>query len=132
MATGVVGVQAREIPTQQVHYLRKKIVPTPGVFQPFGAYLPKGANILRAQTAIRTTFNGTTPTLSIGTSGAPTSVVNAAAAASITQGRNALTLVAATGVSFSADTLLGVTLAGAGMNTGDGDVEIEYTVDNDR
>lgn len=131
MPTGVAGPQARNLVTQQVHYLRLKMVPTPGVFQPFNADLPSGANILRVSTAIRTTFNGTTPTISVGTSGTPALVVNAAAAAGITQGRNALAQVAATGVSMTGTTRLGVTLAGAGMNAGDGDAEVEFTINND-
>jgi hypothetical protein len=132
MPTNVFGQQAREHHEQQVHYLRVTIVPTPGVFQPFPNALPAGANILRVSTAIRTVFNGTTPTLSVGTSGTPGQVVNAAATATWdVAGRNNPAMAAsAAAVSFAAVTQLGVTLAGAGMNAGDGDVEIEYTVRN--
>jgi len=70
MATGVLGTAARQDPRQVSNTMKKTVnwndAPT-GVGVPFANYLPQGVFILGVWIEVPVAFNGTTPTLSVGT-----------------------------------------------------------------
>lgn len=73
MTTGVLGTAARQDPRQVVNTLKKTINwndNAAGVAAAFANYLPQGAFITRVLVEVVTTFNGTTPSLVVGTVGA--------------------------------------------------------------
>jgi hypothetical protein len=73
MPTGTVGTNARQDPRQVVNTLKKTINwndNAANVAAAFANYLPRGAFITRALVEVVTTFNGTTPSLVVGTVGA--------------------------------------------------------------
>lgn len=132
MATNTAGTTARQLPTQQVHYLRKRILGSGGNATYSLGFLPAGANILRASTLNRVVLSGGTPTISLGTAAAPASFF-AAATGPVTSaaGRVAITLIATGTLGIDADTEIVAVIAGT-PTAGTTDVEIEFTVDNDR
>ena len=71
MATGVLGTAARQDPRQVSNTMKKTVNAVtdaaPGVAVPFANYLPQGAFILGVWIEVPVAFNGTTPTLSVGT-----------------------------------------------------------------
>ena len=70
MATGVLGTAARQDPRQVSNTLKKTINwndAASGVAVPFANYLPQGAFILNVWIEVPTGFNGTTPTVTVGT-----------------------------------------------------------------
>jgi hypothetical protein len=73
MATNVLGTAARQDPRQVANTLKKTINwndAASGVAVPFANYLPQGAYILNVSVEVVTAFNGTTPTVTVGTVGA--------------------------------------------------------------
>ena len=73
MATGTLGTNARQDPRQVVNTLKKTVNwndNASAVAAAFANYLPRGAFILRVSIEVVTTFNGTTPSLVVGTVGA--------------------------------------------------------------
>jgi hypothetical protein len=70
MTTGVLGTAARQDPRQVANTLKKTINwndAASGVAVPFANYLPQGAYILNVSVEVVTLFNGTTPTVTVGT-----------------------------------------------------------------
>jgi hypothetical protein len=134
MPTGTLGTAARFNPIQLVHYCRVKI-PGGGAAGNqtvnISALLPNGANVLRISTMIRTVFSGGTPTISFGTAASPAAFFAAAGGPITTAGRNAVTLIATGTLSMTADTQL-VGVIGGVPTAGDGDIEVEFTVNNDQ
>ena len=85
MATGVLGTAARQDPRQVSNTLKKTINwndAATGVAVPFANYLPAGAYIITVSVEVVVGFNGTTPTVTVGTVGPP--YVNIVAAADVT------------------------------------------------
>lgn len=73
MATGVLGVADRTDPRQVSNTLKKTVNwndNAAAVSAAFANYLPQGAFLLRVLTEVVTAFNGTTPTIAVGTVGA--------------------------------------------------------------
>src|SRR6516162_6232678 len=82
MATNVLGTAARQDPRQVANTLKKTINfndAASGVAVPFANYLPQGAYIITVSVEVVTAFNGTTPTLTVGTVGAAYNNIVAAA-----------------------------------------------------
>jgi len=71
MATGVLGTAARQDPRQVSNTMKKTVNAVtdaaPGVAVPFANYLPQGAFILGVWIEVPVAFNGTTPTVTVGT-----------------------------------------------------------------
>lgn len=73
MTTGVLGTNARQDPRQVANTLKKTVNwndNASGVAAPFDNYLPQNAFILRVLVEVVVAFNGTTPSLVVGTVGA--------------------------------------------------------------
>ena len=73
MTTGTLGTNARQDPRQVVNTLKKTINwndAASGTALPFDNYLPKGAFITRVLVEVVTAFNGTTPSVVVGTNSA--------------------------------------------------------------
>jgi hypothetical protein len=98
MPTGVLGTAARQDPRQVSNTLKKTVNwndAATGVPVPFANYLPQGAFILNVWIEVVVAFNGTTPTLTVGTNAASYNNIVAAGDATwtgtvipaITQGR---------------------------------------------
>lgn len=130
MTTGIAGTSARQYHSQQVHYLRKRILGTAGNATYTLGTLPDGANVLRISTLVRTAFSGGTPTIALGTAASGAAFFAANGTPATTVGRNAITLIATGALGMSADTALTATIAGT-PTAGTLDVEVEYTVNND-
>jgi hypothetical protein len=94
MATGVLGTPARQDPRQVSNTLKKIINwndAASGVAVPMANYLPQGAYILLCSVEVVTIFNGTTPTVTVGTN--PTTYNNIVAAADVTWTATGVTAV---------------------------------------
>jgi hypothetical protein len=131
MPTGTAATSAREFHLQATHYLRKRILGTAGNATYTLGTIPSGANIVRITTLVRTVFSGGTPTLSAGPSGTPAGYVAALGTLVTAAGRNVGTLVATGTLGVDADTVITATVAGT-PTAGIADVEVEFTVDNDK
>lgn len=82
MATGTLGTNARQDPRQVVNTLKKTVNwndNASAVAAAFANYLPRGAFLTRVYMEVVTTFNGTTPSLVVGTVGAAYNNIIAAA-----------------------------------------------------
>lgn len=130
MPTGTAATAARQLHTQQVHYLRKRILGAAGNATYTVGTIPAGANILRISTAVSTVFAGGTPTISFGPSGTTAGFFALTGAPVTTVGRNAITLIATATLFPSVDTVVTATIGGV-PTSGVVDVEYEYTVNND-
>ncbi len=82
-------------------------------------------------TLARTVFSGGTPTISFGPSGTPAGYFAAAGGPITTAGRNAVTLIATGTLGVDVDTDIVGVVAGT-PTAGTVDLEIEYTVNNDK
>lgn len=94
MATGVLGTAARQDPRQVSNTLKKTVNwndNASGVAAPMANYLPMGAFITLCQVEVVTVFNGTTPTISVGTNA--TTYNNIVAAGDVTWTAAAVTPV---------------------------------------
>lgn len=81
MATGTLGVAARQDPRQVTNTLKKTVNwndAATGVAVPFANYLPQGAFLTGVWAEVVTAFNGTTPTLTVGISGGAANSIVAA------------------------------------------------------
>lgn len=69
MATNTAGTNAREYPQQMVHYLRRTVnYNTAGVATGVSlGTLPAGAQVLKNNVIVKTAFNGSSGTLTVGT-----------------------------------------------------------------
>lgn len=136
MATGTAGTQARQLPWQVTHYLRRRVTfaDVSGTQYKIGT-IPANALVLRTVVSIQTAFNaGTTNVLIVGTSGDDDALV---AAAGVDETAVAVTSVAPATLgglmSASADTDLYTkyTQTGTAATTGVATVVVEYVPDND-
>ena len=94
MATGVLGTPARQDPRQVSNTLKKTINwndAASGVAVPMANYLPQGAFIITVTVEVVTAFNGTGPTVTVGTNA--TTYNNIVAAADVTWTAAAVTPV---------------------------------------
>jgi hypothetical protein len=85
MPTNVLGVASRQDPRQVQNTLKKTVNwndAASGVAQPMANYLPQNAFITSVWVEVVTAFNGTTPTLTLGTNA--TTYNNIVAAADVT------------------------------------------------
>lgn len=131
MATNTANSAARQHALQLTHYLRRRILGADGNKTYVIGKLPAGANILRISTLARTVFSGGTPTISFGPSGTPAGYFAAAGGPITTAGRNAVTLIATGTLGVDVDTDIVGVVAGT-PTAGTVDLEIEYTVNNDK
>lgn len=130
MATNTAGTAARQCSTQQVHYLRKRILGSAGNATYTLGILPSGGNILRISTLNRVAMSGGAPTISLGTSSSVAAFFAAATGGLTTAGRQAITLISTGSLGVDADTTIVAVIAGT-PTAGTIDVEVEYTVNND-
>jgi len=107
MATNTVGGKGREFHTQQVHYLRRTINwNTAGVAT--GAslgFLPAGAQVIQSNVIVKTAWNGSAATLTVGTNSSSYNNIHSG----MTQTQTALTVnyvgtAGAVGVTLTQDT----------------------------
>ena len=94
MATNVLGTAARQDPRQVSNTLKKTINwndAASGVAVPMANYLPQGAYIMLCSVEVVTIFNGTTPTITVGTNAG--SWNNIVAAADVTWTATGVTAV---------------------------------------
>jgi hypothetical protein len=85
MATGVLGTAARQDPRQVTNTLKKTVNwndAATGVAVPLANYLPQGAFLTGVLVEVVVGFNGTTPTVTVGTVGPP--FINIVAAGDVT------------------------------------------------
>ena len=136
MPTGVVGTQARQYQTQQLHYFRKTVNyddADVGTGVEVGM-IPAGAHIVSAWARISTGFNSAgTNRLVVGTNTNRNNVMTSTVAAASTTGAKVSTIGGA--LSFTKDTPLYVkytaatgTAASAGVAT----ITVAFAPDNDR
>lgn len=130
MATNTAGTVARDLVTQQTHYLRKRILGSAGNATYSLGFVPAGANILRASLLVRVVMNGSS-TISLGTAASPAAFFAAATSGTQTLGRTNITLIATASLGIDADTELVAVIAGT-PSAGTLDVEIEFTINNDK
>jgi len=130
MTTGTAGTAAREFHTQQVHYLRKRILGAGGNATYTLGILPAGANVLRISTLTRVVLSGGTPVVTVGTAASPAAFVTSAANGITAAGRTAMSLVATGSLGVDVDTTLVAAIAGT-PTAGTIDIEVEFTVNND-
>lgn len=132
MATNTAGTTARDIVTQQVHYLRKRILGSGGNATYSLGFIPAGANILRISSLQRIAMSGGTPTISVGTAASGAAFVTLAANGITAAGRTAAyTLVATGSLGVDVDTEITATTGGV-PTAGTMDVEVEFTINNDK
>jgi hypothetical protein len=129
MATNTAGTNARDIVTQQTHYLRKRLLGSGGSATYSLGFVPAGANILRISTLVRVVFNA--GTIALGTAGSTAAFFAANGTPVTTLGRNSIALIASAAVGIDVDTELVAVIAG-GPASGTLDVEVEFTINNDK
>jgi hypothetical protein len=134
MTTNTAGTTARELPTQQIHYLRKTVsFDTAGISSgvAFPNPLPAGSQILFATINITTAFAGGTPVLSVGQNSATyndiiasTDIVEATAASTM--------VLRGADLTFATDKAIYALLTNVGTGTtGEAVIVIAYVPDND-
>jgi nucleoside 2-deoxyribosyltransferase len=134
MATGTAGTSARHLPTQQTHYLIKKVVfGDSGTALEMG-YVPAGSIVVRAYVVVKTLFNGGgTDTLQIGYADDADEFYEAASTeiASVGLKEDVTTMNDAANLVFTADTQITVTYTdtNADATTGLAYAVVEYVVD---
>lgn len=136
MATNTAGSVARELPTQQTHYLRKTINYNDAGLSTgvkFGAKLPAGAEVLSTVVKIKTAFNNSsTNVLTVGQNS--TSFNDFVASGDVDEATIAATTVLRGGdVDIAADTdvFIKFTSTGSGISAGKAVVIISYVPNND-
>ena len=127
MATNTAGSTARELATQQTHFLRKQIDGEDGNQTVTMGVVPSGTIVTRIYTATRNSggLTGGTATLSFGTSASPALYFAASTTPATTTGLNLVTIITAGGSVLTADTTLVAVVAGTPTG-GSIDVVIEY------
>lgn len=122
-------VTARQNEHQTVHFIRFNVVwnqAATAVQVSMGSAIPANAVVTRINVAVQTAFNGTTPTLDVGTAAAPTALVSGQTVATVS---SVAVLPATLGgiMSSSADMELFVRLNYTGSpSAGAGTVVVEY------
>ena len=134
MTTNTAGTTARELPTQQVHYLRKKITYADSGIATgvkFPNPLPKGAQILSTVVNITTAFAGGTPILTVGQNSSTYNDI--VAAADVAEGSTgATTVLRGSDLSFAADADVYAMVTNVGTGTtGEAVIVVSYVPDND-
>lgn len=124
------AVTARQNEHQTTHYIRFNLAwntaSASAVQLSMGSALPANALVLGTTFAVQTAFNGTTPTVDVGTAAAPTALVSGQAATAVGVTRIAPATLGGI-VSSSADTELFVRLNYSGTpSAGAGVVVVEY------
>ena len=123
---------ARQPHTQQTCYLRKGITAANmGTTVNVGT-IPAGAIVTQAGVYIQTAFDGTTPTLDVGTVADPNGFVAAAALGVVTVVLGAVpTTLAATYSETAARLVTAAVVAGSGNTVGAGEIFVQYIPNND-
>lgn len=132
MATNVQGTQARELPIQAVHFLRKSVVFGDNATELEVGILPAGATILKplSGVSVDVAFNaGTNNFLDVGTEADPDLYATDLALGSIAF----VPLDEAVSMTLAADTKIVATvqLSGTAASAGAGEVIIAYVPDLD-
>lgn len=130
MATGTAATTARQPHTQQIIYMRKRILGAAGNALYTVGIVPAGANILRISTLVRVVFAGGTPTISFGFASTPAGYFALNGTPATTLGRNFVTLIGGAALGCDVDTVITATTAGT-PTSGTLDVEVEFTINND-
>jgi hypothetical protein len=128
MATGTLGSSARDYHTRQTHYLAKAVtVADVGVNGTVVVgIVPAGAVVKAISYAASVVFNGTTPTLKMGTTPTGAELV-AAATFAAALGLTVSTLVATAAGPMAADTTIYATgVMGGSQTTGNAVIFVEY------
>lgn len=127
MATNTAGTVARELTTQQAHFLRLRINGSAGNATYTVGIIPAGAIVTRIYTATRNSggLTGGAATISFGTSGSPAVFFAANGAPATTTGLNLVTILTAGAPVFTVDTTLVAVIAGTPTG-GAIDVVYEY------
>ncbi len=137
MPTNTAGVDARELPWQAVHYMRKTVnFNDTGISSgvPFAQYLPAGASILFTVVKIKTAFNATTTNvLTVGQNSTSyndmvdsTDILEGSTGAYIVNRGADLTLASAVRA------FVKYTQSGTAATTGQAEVTIAFTINNDQ
>ena len=132
MATNVLGTAARQDPRQVSNTLKKTINwndAASGVAVPMANYLPQGAYIMLCSVEVVTIFNGTTPTVTVGTNAGSWNNIVAAGDVTWTAAAVAIPITRALGRSLTAaaDVLPQVTWNATGSpSAGQAIVVIEF------
>ena len=136
MPSNTAAVQARELPWQAMHYMRKTVnFNDTGIATglPFAQYLPAGAQIHYCMVNVVTAFNaGTTNVLTVGTNSSSFNNIVAAGDVdeSVAEGQM---VMAGADLEFAsaAQPYVKFTESGTAATTGQAIVTIVFTVDND-
>jgi hypothetical protein len=131
MATGTLGTNARQDPRQVVNTLKKTVNwndNASAVAAAFANYLPKGAFLTRVYMEVVTAFNGTTPSLVVGTVGAAYNNIIAATDVNLAAtGIYDITRALGRSLAASADVLpFALYTAGGSPSAGQAVIVIEY------
>lgn len=134
MTTGTAGSSARQLHTQQTHYMRKSFTYADDGSTLTIGKVPAGAIVINAGVIVKTAFNaGSTNVLDIGTEADPDGFATDLALGTV--GRVLADELATSNDlgPYSADTTLVcvVDLTGTAATTGEGEVFVEYIPDND-
>lgn len=123
-------VTARQNEHQVVHYIRKDVAfnsAPSGTQVSLGSALPANAVVLFTSVGVQTVFNGTSPTLIVGTAADPDALVAAAGADETAVGVTNVVPATLGGVmSSSADVELFYTLTNASGTTGAATITVAY------
>lgn len=139
MATDTAGTDARELPFQAVHYLRKAIAYNTSGIGSTGTVkvgtLPAGAVVEKVQVKVTTVFNaGTTNPLDVGTATDEDLLVDSTVTDVSLAATGSTFVWRGADATFAADTPIYATYAqtGTAATTGAAIIIITYTVNNDR
>lgn len=135
MATNTAGTAARELHTQQVHYLRMAVnFATPGIANgvAFPNLLPAGAQILNTLVHITTAFVGGTPAITVGQNATSyNDMVASTDTSGIVGGTTAVIIATGANLLLTADTTVYVKLNPASVTAGALVVVVAYVPNND-
>ena len=122
MATNTAGTTARELATQQIHYIRKQITETSALTGTIGI-VPAGSIFLApiSGVAVNVVFSGTNPTVDIGITG---TTQKYASALDLDAALGFVPFDVAVSQKVTVDTTLIYTLVLDTPTTADGDAEI--------
>ena len=136
MATNTAGTNARSHPIQHVHYFRRTVAyNTAGIATGVSlGTLPAGAQLLQCLTIPKTAFNGTDPSLTVGTVGATYNNIKADGGETTTA---AVIGTAASFLTFTQDTEVFIRFINASTtvtpsSAGSATIVLSYVPDNDQ
>lgn len=140
MATNTAGTQARQLPWQVTHMIRRNVsYDTPNIGTADSVkvgVLPQGAFITGVRVEIVTAFNaGTTNVLTVGTNtGSDNNIVAAGDVNEAATGVTSVTRGLGRSLAASADKTVYVlyTQSGSAATAGEAEIVIEYVADNDQ